>query len=57
MSVSKKTLARRKYQQQWRDRNRERVRAYSATWRAENPDKVKQYQDRYWAKQGELLEK
>ncbi len=42
-----------KYQREWCDKNRAKVRAYQRQWAKDNPDKVKQHQITYWIKQAE----
>ena len=41
-----------KYQKEWRSRNYEKVLAYNREWRAKNREKVAEYQRRYWEKKG-----
>lgn len=42
--------ARKKYQREYRDRNRDRINAIKRAWSSRNPDKLRQYQQRYWRK-------
>jgi hypothetical protein len=42
--------ARRRYKQEWRERNRERIRRYNRQWARDNREKVRLSQMRYWAK-------
>lgn len=42
--------ARRKYDAEYRKKNREKLRAYKKEWRAKNPDKCEAAQVRYWEK-------
>ena len=51
MTMSAEAIAaRRAYQQQWRDNNRDHVRAYNNQWRKDHPEKVATYQRTYWEK-------
>ncbi|HHB2062801.1 TPA: hypothetical protein ACOQ5G_005731 [Bacillus cereus] len=51
MALSAAALeAKREYQRQWREKNRERCNAYMNKWRKENPEKVKGYMDAHWEK-------
>ena len=50
---SKAIEARRAYQKQWREKNRERRNAYHKAWRDRNPDKIKKYSEEYWQKKAE----
>ena len=47
--------ARREYQRQYREANRERINANHKAWRDANPDKVKAAATRYWEKKGAEL--
>lgn len=40
--------ARRAYQQAWRDKNREHLRAYHRKWSADNRDKLADKEAEYW---------
>jgi aromatic ring-opening dioxygenase catalytic subunit (LigB family) len=42
--------ARNAYMDEWRKKNRQKVRAYMKTWRTENKDKIEQYTNSYWEK-------
>lgn len=42
--------ARRRYKQEWRKKNRERIRRYNRRWAHDNPEKIRLSQMRYWAK-------
>ena len=45
--------ARRNYSRQWREKNRDRIRAYSAAWREKNRDRLKEYNNAYWERKAE----
>ena len=40
--------ARRRYQQAWRDKNREHLRAYYRKWKKANREKIESYSADYW---------
>ena len=44
----KKLEARRKYDAEYRAKNREKLNSYARNWRKENPDKVKANKEAYW---------
>lgn len=39
---------RREYARQWRQKNRDKVKAYNEAWRKKHPEKAREYQARYW---------
>lgn len=47
--------ARRKYQQAWRQANRDKRLEYERSWRAANGDKVRARQQRYWERKAERM--
>lgn len=44
---------RREYARQWRQKNRDKVKAYNEKWRKAHPEKAREYQRRYWEKQAD----
>ena len=47
------------YEKEYRQKNREKLKAYRREWNRENPEKLKAYRERYWNKKagrGERLE-
>lgn len=46
--TEKAKQARREYARQYREKNREKIKATHTKWRIANADKIKQAQERYW---------
>lgn len=46
--------ARRSYQREYRNINREAINARKRQWNRRNPDKLREYQQRYWQKKARL---
>ena len=44
---------RREYARQWRQKNRDKVKAYNEAWRKKHPEKAREYQMRYWERQAD----
>ena len=53
----KKLEARRKYDAEYRAKNREKINSYARNWRKVNPDKVKANKEAYWDRKAEVLHK
>lgn len=49
--------ARRKYDAEYRAKNREKLNSYARQWRKDNPDKVKANKEAYWDGKAEELKK
>ena len=45
--------ARRAYQREYRQRNRERINSQKREWNTENRDRIRQYNERYWQRVAE----
>ena len=46
-------MARRLYQSQWREKNREHIREYKREWNAKNADRVNEHTARYWTRKAQ----
>ena len=53
----KKLEARRKYDAEYRAKNREKLNSYARNWRKENPEKAKANKQAYWDRKAEELQK
>ena len=48
-------IAKAAYMKEWREKNKDAIRAYRIKWRKNNPQKLAAYQQRYWQKRAEKL--
>ena len=48
-------LARKKYNKEYYERNKERIRQFYKTQRRENPERFKNYQEKFWENQAAKL--